>query len=70
MFFGTKTLQDILAGFNKTVQDLETFSANSRNSADTKRKDAEVLALEADILETDANKADKVRSNILSMLEV
>jgi hypothetical protein len=67
--FGTKTLDGILAGFNKTINALEAFSSTSRNSAATKRADAEVLTLEASRLDVDAGKAEKIRDNILSMLE-
>lgn len=70
MFFGTtKTLDIILAGFNKTVVDLEKFSSDSINLATTKRNDADILVIEANSLEADASKADRVRMNILSMLE-
>lgn len=67
--FGSKTLEGILAGFNKTVAELEAFSSTSRASAANKRADAEFLNIEASRLDVDAGKAEKIRDNILSMLE-
>ena len=68
LMFGSKTLEGILAGFNKTITDLENFSNTSRNAAATKRADAETLTIEASRLDVDAGKAEKIRDNILSML--
>ena len=67
--FGSKTLEGILAGFNKTIADLENFSNISRTTAANKRADAETLTTEAGRLDVDASKAEKIRDNILSMLE-
>ncbi len=67
--FGTKTLDGILAGFNKTINALEAFSSTSRDAAANKREDAELLVNEATRLDVDAGKAEKIRDNILSMLE-
>lgn len=68
MFGSTKTLQTILAGFHKTVADLEAFATSSRQAAEKKRFDAETLVTEAGQLEIDAEKAESVRENIPTMV--
>lgn len=70
MFFGsTKSLENILGGFSKTIAELEDFRAKSIADAKTKRFDAEQLQAEADNHEQEAVRAEKVYANILSLLE-
>lgn len=69
MFFNTKTLEGILAGFNKTVIDLDNFSSTARADSEKMHSEAEQLFIAAAEKTADAEKADRVRANILSMLE-
>ena len=69
MFFNNKTLEGILAGFNKTMNDLDNFSATARADSEKMQSEAEQLFIAATEKTADAEKADRVRANILSMLE-
>lgn len=68
MFFGSKSLENILAGFSKTMTELEAFREASRQNAADKRFNATQLQAEADNHDKEADKADKVYQNILSLL--
>lgn len=67
--FGSKTLEGILAGFNKTLTDLEAFREKSRQDAANKRSDAEQLQAEAKNHDVEADRTDKIHSNIMSLLD-
>lgn len=66
--FGNKSLESILAGFNKTLASLEAFREKSRQDAASKRADAEQLHAEAKNHDVEADRADKIHSNILNLL--
>lgn len=68
MFFN-KTLDSILAGFNKTVADLDNFANTARMESVKMNSEAEQLFIASNQKEAEAQKADRVRTNILSMLE-
>lgn len=68
MFIRNKTLEGIIAGFNKTVTDLEEFSSLNRAQAADKRAEADMLVREAAHQDEDAGKAERIRDNILNML--
>jgi hypothetical protein len=68
MFGSNKTLDGILAGFSKTLADLEAFSASSKEKAAAKAVEITQLEAEVDNHNQEAEKADKVHSNILALL--
>lgn len=68
MFSNNKSLEGIIAGFNKTLTNLEAFREKSRQDAARKRADAEALTFEAKNHDSEADRADKIHSNILSLL--
>ena len=69
MFFN-KTLEGILAGFNKTMNDLDNFSSTARADSEKMHSEAEQLFIAAAEKTAEAEKADRVRANILSMIDV
>ena len=68
MFVRNKSLDTILASFNRTMSDLDTFSAAARNESDSLRVSAEKMIADAETKTAEANKAEQVRANLAALL--
>lgn len=66
---GPKSLENILSQFTKAATDLESFQARAVEESDRMSSEAEQLRLQAEDKRAEADKAERVRSNILAILE-
>lgn len=66
--WGNKTLDGILASFNKAVTDLETFSDINRAESKALYDQSNALEKQAYDKNKDADKADSVRKKIEDLL--
>lgn len=64
----TKTLSDIVAGFNTMVSDLEALARRNFDEADKRSEDARALQAEAEALQAEADEALKVSANVAALM--
>jgi len=63
-----KTLKDIVAGFQTTINDLSALTQDNVYQLNAKLAQAESLKLEADALSAEATAADKIAQNLKALL--
>jgi len=63
-----KTLKDIVAGFQSTINDLESLTNDNVVKLNRKLEQAEDLKKEADVLSAEAASADKIAQNLKALL--
>ena len=64
-----KSVQSVMKGFNKTIQELKAIATNGRKANDNRQKQKNVLDAEISSTAVEIHKAEKIAANLESLIK-